>query len=54
MIGPQGLIKECEQVWIRSNRQVQSEDYHADIDAEYFFKWFENGLYMLFFEAVLN
>ena len=44
MFGPEGLIKVCEEVWTRSDRQIQSEDYHTDIDTECFFKWFDNPL----------
>lgn len=28
MIGPNGLIKELERIWIRSDRKIQCEDYH--------------------------
>ena len=28
LLGPDGLIPECMRVWIRSNKTIQSEDYH--------------------------
>ena len=28
MIGPDGLLKELERIWIRSDRKIQCEDYH--------------------------
>ena len=28
MLGPDGLIPECLRVWIRSDKTIQSEDYH--------------------------
>lgn len=28
MIGPDGLIPELERIWIRSDRKIQSDDYH--------------------------
>ena len=28
MLGPDGLIPECERIWIRSDKTIQTEDYH--------------------------
>ena len=44
MIGSDGLIPEAEKIWIHTNRKVQSDDYHADIDAKIFFDWFKEVL----------
>ena len=44
MTSPDGLIKECEKIWIHTNRKVQSDDYHNDIDAATFYNWLKDSL----------
>ena len=40
MIGPNGLLKKFERVWIRKSGKIQCDDYHNDIDFETFLTWF--------------
>ena len=44
MIGPDGLIKDLERVYIRTNRKVQSDDYHNDFDAKTCYDWYKESL----------
>ena len=47
-IGPIGLIKEFEQIWIQFKSKTLSSDYlDDDDDAEALFNWFTNPLYSL-------
>ena len=53
MTSPDGLIKECERIWIHTKRKVQSDDYHNDIDSATFYNWFKDALQYLPLNAVV-
>ena len=47
MIGPNGLLRNWERIWIHKNGTVQSEDYHNDITFETFLDWFMENIHEL-------
>ena len=44
MIGPNGLLRNWERIWIHKNGTIQSEDYHNDITFETFLEWFMENI----------
>ena len=47
MIGPNGLLKNWERIWIHKKGEIQSEDYHNDITFETFLEWFMENIHEL-------
>ena len=44
MIGPNGLLRNWERIWIHKKGTIQSEDYHNDITFETFLEWFMENI----------
>ena len=53
MIGPDGLVEKLERVYIRTDRKVQSDDYHNDFDAETMYKWYKEAIKHLPLNSVI-
>jgi hypothetical protein len=53
MIGPDGLVEELERVYIRTDKEVQSDDYHNDFDAETMYKWYKEAIKHLPLNSVI-
>ena len=52
-IEPDGLIEKLNIIWIRSDGNPQTEDYHCDIDSKCFYNYFAEALPLLPDNAVV-
>ena len=53
MIGPDGLVEKLERVYIRTDKKVQSDDYHNDFDAKTMYKWYKEAIKHLPLNSVI-